>query len=40
MWNVNNLPCLQYLSDVVVNATYMYIVPNQTVPSWVYQVAF
>eukprot|EP01102_Stenamoeba_stenopodia_P001180 TRINITY_DN11025_c0_g1_i1.p1 TRINITY_DN11025_c0_g1~~TRINITY_DN11025_c0_g1_i1.p1 ORF type:complete len:255 (-),score=48.40 TRINITY_DN11025_c0_g1_i1:122-886(-) len=38
MWNVNNTACLQRMSDLVVNSTYMYIVPNQTVPSWVYQL--
>ncbi|KYQ90872.1 hypothetical protein DLAC_07743 [Tieghemostelium lacteum] len=36
MWNATVLPCLQYLSDFVVNNTYQYITPNQSIPSWVY----
>jgi len=33
--NVSLTPCLQYYSDSIVNATYMYAQPNQTAPSWV-----
>ena len=33
--NVTDGPCLQRLSDTVVNATYGLAQPNQTVPSWV-----
>jgi len=35
MWEVVNSPCLQAMSDRVVNATYRLAVPNQTVPDWV-----
>src|SRR5262249_19221860 len=38
MWNVLDSECLQLMSDMVVEATYAFIVPNQTVPSWVYQL--
>ena len=35
MWEVNTPPCLQFYSDVIVNATTQFAVPNQTVPAWV-----
>ncbi|EGC28475.1 hypothetical protein DICPUDRAFT_160097 [Dictyostelium purpureum] len=38
MWEVQNSPCLQFLSDLIVNNTYQYITPNQTIPDWVYQL--
>ena len=36
MLNVSHQRCLQYFSDTIVNATYMYAKPNQTVPGWVW----
>eukprot|EP01132_Coremiostelium_polycephalum_P003594 gene3594-4476_t len=38
MWDVVNNECLQYMSDLIVNNTYQYIVPNQPIPSWVYSL--
>ncbi|EFA80786.1 hypothetical protein PPL_06372 [Heterostelium album PN500] len=38
MWNVEVNPCLQYISDLIVNTTCKYIVPNQPIPSWVYEL--
>ncbi|EGG15377.1 hypothetical protein DFA_10211 [Cavenderia fasciculata] len=38
MWYVENNDCLQYMSDLVVNTTYQYIVPNQPIPDWVLQL--
>ncbi|KAM9973296.1 hypothetical protein ACTFIR_012672 [Dictyostelium discoideum] len=38
MWSVQNNQCLQYLSDLVVNNTFQYITPNQTIPDWVYSL--
>ena len=38
MMNVSYSPCLQRFSDVVVNATNQYSLPNQTAPDWVYSL--
>lgn len=38
MLNVSLSPCLRHTADAVVNATHQLAVPNQTVPSWVYQL--
>eukprot|EP01112_Ceratiomyxa_fruticulosa_P008017 TRINITY_DN2079_c0_g2_i1.p1 TRINITY_DN2079_c0_g2~~TRINITY_DN2079_c0_g2_i1.p1 ORF type:complete len:271 (+),score=53.60 TRINITY_DN2079_c0_g2_i1:70-813(+) len=38
MLNVSTPNCLQQMSDLIVNATYLFITPNQTVPSWVYSL--
>eukprot|EP01133_Synstelium_polycarpum_P007285 gene7285-8467_t len=35
MWNIQLNECLQYMSDLVVNTTYQYIIPNQPIPDWV-----
>jgi 2'-5' RNA ligase len=38
MWTVTNSPCLQLLSDLIVNATFDLAVPDQPVPSWVWSL--
>jgi len=38
MLNVTNTPCLQRYSDLIVNTTFLFAAPNQTVPSWVYSL--
>ena len=38
MLAVKTSPCLQFLSDRIVNATYRYAQPNQPVPPWVLQL--
>jgi len=38
MWNVELNQCLQSLSDIIVNNTYQFITPNQTIPDWVYSL--
>lgn len=35
MWMGPASPCLQLMSDSLVNATMQYIVPNQPIPSWI-----
>jgi len=35
MWKVQPNPCLQHISDAVVNATYGYATPDQPIPDWV-----
>ena len=35
MWNTANPPCLQEMSDCIVNATHKFAIPNQPVPLWV-----
>lgn len=39
MWRVSKTPCLQGMSDAIVNATSQYISPNQPIPDWVYSIA-
>ncbi|KAF2076251.1 hypothetical protein CYY_002429 [Polysphondylium violaceum] len=38
MWNVKLNSCLQTLSDVIVDNTYQFITPNQSIPEWVYDL--
>jgi len=38
MWEADRIHCMQYFSDAIVNNTYEFIVPDQPVPSWVYQL--
>jgi hypothetical protein len=39
MWFAANFSqCLQDMSNEIVQATYLYITPNQTIPSWVYDL--
>jgi len=38
MWNSVTPACLQHMSDAVVNGTFDLAVPNQEVPSWVYDL--
>jgi len=38
MWQVQPNACLQHISDAVVNATFSYATPNQTIPDWVKQL--
>jgi hypothetical protein len=38
MWNSINTPCLQNMSNAIVNATYQWITPNQSIPSWIYNL--
>jgi hypothetical protein len=35
LWNMQVSQCLQRLSDLVVRATYRYMVPDQPIPAWV-----
>jgi len=38
MWSVDSSPCLQSMSDAIVNATHGLITPNQPIPDWVAQL--
>eukprot|EP01028_Stygiella_incarcerata_P004195 TRINITY_DN1892_c0_g1_i1.p1 TRINITY_DN1892_c0_g1~~TRINITY_DN1892_c0_g1_i1.p1 ORF type:complete len:195 (+),score=32.33 TRINITY_DN1892_c0_g1_i1:331-915(+) len=38
LWSMENSACLQKLSDLVVNATCAFAVPNQPIPSWVLDI--
>jgi hypothetical protein len=38
LWNAEIRSCLQRMSDALVTALWQYIVPNQPVPDWVYQL--
>ena len=38
MMNVSNSPCLQRVSDMLVNATHRFSQPNQRAPDWVYEL--
>eukprot|EP00762_Andalucia_godoyi_P000931 ANDGO_03835.mRNA.1 hypothetical protein DICPUDRAFT_160097 len=38
LWTVTNPPCLQYLSDLIVNRTVDLVVPDQPVPPWVWSL--
>lgn len=38
LWKIPVVPCLQYWSDLIVNATFDLATPNQQVPSWVFSL--
>jgi hypothetical protein len=38
LWSMENSACLQRLSDLVVNATCEFAVPNQPIPGWVINI--
>eukprot|EP00698_Gefionella_okellyi_P025461 TRINITY_DN933_c0_g1_i2.p3 TRINITY_DN933_c0_g1~~TRINITY_DN933_c0_g1_i2.p3 ORF type:complete len:120 (-),score=28.59 TRINITY_DN933_c0_g1_i2:213-572(-) len=38
MWNSSVPACLQFMSDALVNETFLFAVPNQPIPPWVLQL--